>query len=557
MTATDVNPSSPASKKASRAAADWLSTATAPWKRRAALSAALVIADVVPAIGFAAGLSLSLGALVPALTDSSAAAVLKAVAPGAALAVASLLLRGVLGQAATIRASHLSQSIKSAIRQRLMPGVFSGQLSDSEAMTAAVEGVDALDGFITRFRPIRTAAVVSPLVLIVAAAIVSPFAAGILIFTLLPFVIGMALTGMAAAAESRRQFVAMERLSGLFLDRIRALPAILAFQSEAQQSRQIARASDELARRTSSVLKVAFLSSAILEFFSALAVALVAVYCGFNLLRLLPFPAPDMLTLGQAFFLLALAPEVYQPMRRLAAAYHDRQAADSAVPHLKALEQAVPTAISRSLELHHAPALTFDKVTIAYGDAAPAVRDFSLTVPSGRIIALVGASGSGKSSLIHLLLGLSPLTSGRILVDGQPLLCDDDLSASIAYAGQAPMVIPGTLEDNIRIALPQASHRQIMEAAVKAGLRGDLNRVIDERGGGLSGGERRRLGLARAFLKPAPILLLDEPTAHLDARSENDLLAVIQQAAKDRTTVIATHSAAVAALADTVVELSL
>ncbi len=392
--------------------------------------------------------------------------------------------------------------------------------------------------------------------LIAAAAIVSPFAAGILIFTLLPFVIGMALTGMAAAAESRRQFVAMERLSGLFLDRIRALPAILAFQSEAQQSRQIARASDELARRTSSVLKVAFLSSAILEFFSALAVALVAVYCGFNLLRLLPFPAPDMLTLGQAFFLLALAPEVYQPMRRLAAAYHDRQAADSAVPHLKALEQAVPTAISRSLELHHAPALTFDKVTIAYADAAPAVRDFSLTVPSGRIIALVGASGSGKSSLIHLLLGLSPLTSGRILVDGQPLLCDDDLSASIAYAGQAPMVIPGTLEDNIRIALPQASHRQIMEAAVKAGLRGDLNRVIDERGGGLSGGERRRLGLARAFLKPAPILLLDEPTAHLDARSENDLLAVIQQAAKDRTTVIATHSAAVAALADTVVELS-
>ncbi|GAA0399584.1 thiol reductant ABC exporter subunit CydD [Brevundimonas terrae] len=556
MTATDIQSPDPASKEASRAAANWLSAATAPWKKRATLSAALVIADVVPAIGFAAGLGLALGAIVPALADPGAASVLKAVTPGAALAVGSLLLRGVLGQAATLSASHLSQSIKSALRGRLMSGVFSGKLSDSEAMAAAVEGVDALDGFITRFRPIKTAAVVSPLVLIAAAAVVSPFTAGILVFTLLPFVIGMALTGMAAAAESRRQFVAMERLSGLFLDRIRALPAILAFQSETQQSRQIARASDELARRTSKVLKVAFLSSAILEFFSALAVALVAVYCGFNLLRLLPFPAPDVLTLGQAFFLLALAPEVYQPMRRLAAAYHDRQAADSAVPHLQALEQAAPAAVTRSINLHHAPALTFDKVTITYGDAAPVISDFSLTVPTGRTIALIGASGTGKSSLIHLLLGLSPLSGGQILIDGEPLASGEDLSASIAYAGQAPMVIPGTLEDNIRIALPQASTRQIMEAAAKAGLRGDLARNIDERGGGLSGGERRRLGLARAFLKPAPILLLDEPTAHLDAASEQALLAIIKQASEGRTTLIATHSDAVAALADTVVELS-
>lgn len=557
MTAIDpVSSSAPSSKDASREAAQWLKSATAPWKKQAMLSAALVIADIVPAIGFAAGLALALGALVPVLDDASAASVLKAVAPGGALAVTSLLLRGVLGQAASISAARLSQSIKSSLRHRLMPGVFSGNLSDSVAMTAAVEGVDALDGLIARFRPIRTAAVISPLVLIAAAAVVSPFTAGIFVFTLLPFVIGMALTGMAAASESRRQFVAMEKLSGLFLDRIRALPAILAFQSEAHQSRHIARASDELARRTSSVLKVAFLSSAILEFFSALAVALVAVYCGFNLLRLLPFPAPDMLTLGQAFFLLALAPEVYQPMRRLAAAYHDRQAADSAVPHLKALEQATPPAVTRAISLNQPPELTFDKVGIAYGDAAPVVSNFNLSVLSGQSVALVGPSGSGKSSLIHLLLGLSPLSSGRLLIDGQALKDGEDLSPSIAYAGQAPMVIPGTLEDNIRIALPSATTRQIMQAAAKAGLKGDLNRAIDERGGGLSGGERRRLGLARAFLKPAPILLLDEPTAHLDEASEQALLPFIREAAKGRTTLIATHSDAVAALADTVVELS-
>lgn len=480
----------------------------------------------------------------------------KAIAPGAILAVAALLLRGALGYVASVSAIGTARDIKSTVRARFAAGLFSRQLSDAQAMTAAVEGIDTLDGYTARFMPVRHAAALSPLLLIIAAAFVSPFTAGILVFTLLPFVIGMILTGMAAAAESRRQFQAMERLSGLFVDRIRSLPAVLVFQAETQETRRIQRSAAELALRTSKVLKVAFLSSAILEFFSALAVALVAVYCGFNLLRLLPFPAPDALTLGQAFFLLALAPEVYHPMRRLAAAYHDRQAAEAAVPHLQDLERACPEPLSPAPAAPATPpAIQFDNVSISYRADVPVLGNFNLNAASGTITAIVGISGSGKSSLLHLLLGLSPLSAGQVRIGDLSVDGQTDFSPWIAYAGQAPMVIPGTLAENIAIALPGASPDQIAQAAHMAGLTSDLDRQIDERGGGLSGGERRRLGLARAFLKPAPVLLLDEPTAHLDCASEQALLPIIQKAAAGRTTLIATHSDAVAALADTVVQL--
>lgn len=539
----------------------WLNNIVTFQKRAVAVPAALVIADVIPAIGFAAGLGLSMGALVRALPlgmadQTNLTTALAHAWPGMILAVISLCVRGVISYFATASAARTAHNVKSALRARLVPGLFSGRLDNSEAITAAMEGVDAMDGYFARFAPAKTAAAVSPLLLIIAAAVVSPFSAGIFIFTLAPFVIGMILTGMAAASESRRQFVAMARLSGLFVDRVRSLPVILAFQAEAAETSRIQRAAAELALRTSKVLKVAFLSSAILEFFSALAVALVAVYCGFNLLRLLPFPAPDMLTLGQAFFLLALAPEIYLPMRRLAAAYHDRQAAESAVPHLQALEAACPQPLTGTAPLPSgAPAIAFDNVSIAYQQDRAVVSSFDLTVEAGSIVALVGSSGSGKSSLLHLLLGLSPLSGGQLTIDGQPVDGKTDFSAWIAYAGQSPMVIPGTLAQNIALALPNATTEQIQQAAELAGLTSALERVIDERGGGLSGGERRRLGLARAFLKPASILLLDEPTAHLDAMSEKALLPIIRRAAQGRTTLIATHAETVAALADTVVQL--
>ena len=526
--------------------AQWLKAALSPRQRIMALASGLVIADAVPAVGLAAGLALAVGALPQGIGHAL---------PGALLAMASLLARGVLAHGATVVGARAARAVKGDLRRQVLNGAFSGRLSDAETMTATSEGVEALDGHVSRFLPARLAAGVTPLVLIAVAAVVSPFTAGILIFTLLPFVIGMALTGMAAGAESRRQFQALERLSGLFLDRIRALPAILAFQAEAQQTAVIARASENLAQRTGKVLKIAFLSSAIMEFFSALAVALVAVYCGFNLLKLLPFPAPEQLTLTRAFFLLALAPEVYAPMRRLSAAYHDRQAAEAATPSLRKLTEKTAGPAARPPVPARAPAIVFREIAIAYEAGAPVLTGFNLEIAPGATVALLGPSGSGKSSLLHLFLGLSPLTSGEVEVGDVRLSDRPDLTAWIAWAGQAPVVVPGTVAENIALAWRGAPSSRVMEAAARAGLTGDLNRVIDERGGGLSGGERRRLGLARAFLKPAPILLLDEPTANLDAASEAVLLPVIRAAAEGRTTLIATHSEAVAQLADVVVRL--
>lgn len=524
-------------------AAAWLKQTARPWRRLMLLAGLLTVADVVSAIGFAGGLALTISNL----TVSPAAA-----APWLALAVLSLVGRGLIGQAAVIVGARLGCAVKTDVRSRLLSDLFGRGRRSGDRLTALVEGVGALDGYYSRFAPLRLAAGVSPLLIIAAAALASPVSAGVLLFTLVPFIAGMALAGTAAVGESRRQFQALERLSGLFIDRIRTLPAILAYDAVGRTTAQIAQASEELERRTARVMRIAFLSSGVLEFFSALSVALIAVYCGFNLLRLLPFPAPETLDLSRAFFVLALAPEVYAPLRRLAAAYHDRQAAEAAVPSM-IVPDARPAMRARLGD--SSPAMHFRDVAIAYEDAAPVIDGFCLDVLPGQIVALMGASGAGKSSLLHLLLGLAPLTRGDIQIGEQRLSLCGDIAGRVAWASQHPIVVPGTLAQNIALAHRTACPGRIALAARTAGLSGDLNRPIDERGGGLSGGERRRLGLARAVLKPAPILLLDEPTANLDPAAERAMLDIIRRAARGRTTLIATHSPAVAALADRVVRL--
>lgn len=525
------------------APAAWLKQTGRAWRRPAMLAAALTVADVLPAIGFAAGLALG----IDQFGRSPFAA-----APWLALAAASLIARGLLNQAGVAVGARLGRAVKRDVRERLLTDLFGRGRRSGDRLTAVVEGVESLDGYYARFTPLRLAAGLSPLLIIAAAAVASPVAAAILLFTLLPFVLGMILAGTAAAGESRRQFQALERLSGLFVDRVRALPAVLAFGATDRVTAEIATASNELEHRTARVMRIAFASSAVLEFFSALSVALIAVYCGFNLLRLLPFPVPETLDLGRAFFVLALAPEVYQPLRRLAAAYHDRQAAEAAAPALITPDETKPVRLTLG---DTAPSIRFLAVSIAYDGAAPVIDGLDLDVRPGQVVALVGASGAGKSSLLHLLLGLSPLTAGAVEIGGVRLGDGVDLSGQIAWASQAPVVVPGSLARNVALADPTACPGRVKAAAQTAGLTGDLERPIDERGGGLSGGERRRLGLARAMLKRAPILLLDEPTANLDPASEQAMLETIREAARGRTTLIATHSAAVAALADRVVRL--
>ncbi|WP_309995919.1 thiol reductant ABC exporter subunit CydD [Caulobacter segnis] len=512
----------------------------------------LGLLDGLAAIGFAGGLAFGADAIAnqrhPLVFFASLMGVL-----------AAMVLRALLAYANARMGAEAAAGAKADLRAELARSVFGGPRRPAgEATTALVEGVEAMDGYFARFLPARLSAAALPLLMIAAAAIASPICAAIMLGTLIPFIAAMILAGTAAAAETRAQFQALERLSGLFLDRVRALPVVLAFEAEGTTTTALGRSASALAERTLKVLRVAFLSSAALEFFAALSVALVAVYCGFNLLRLLPFPVPEQLDLKRAFFVLALAPEVYAPMRRLAAAYHDRQAAEAAATRLSTFETPAPAPVVAPLPA--APAIRFQGVTIRYPEAdAPAVAGFDLDIPAGAIVALVGASGAGKSSILNLLLGLSPLTEGRILIDGveRPVT-----AADIAWAGQSPLILPASIAENIALSRRDASRDEIEAAAREAGLGpalaqrpGGLDFVLDERGSGLSGGERRRLSLARAMLKPAPILLLDEPTANLDAAAEAQMLTALRRAAQGRTTLIATHSDAVAALADRVARL--
>ena len=530
----------------------WLKTLSKSGGGRAARTAPLwLLADVPTAIAFAAGLALGVDALPRGLP---------AAAPWLVLIALAAAARGLLARRAAQAGARAAAGVKAQARRDAAASALGGRITGGEALAAVVEGVEALDGHVARFEPAKLAAAVAPLLIIAAIAVATPLAAAILLLTLIPFGLVMALAGGAAAEESRRQFLALARLSGLFLDRVRALPVVLAFQAEGTVTRDLGVAADDLARRTIRVLRVAFLSSGALEFFAALSVALVAVYCGFNLLRLLPFPVPEQLDLKRAFFALALAPEVYAPLRRLAAAYHDRQAAEAAALTLAALPAPAPP--PPAVTFAAPPAIRFQAVTVAYApDETPVFEGFDLDVAPGEVVALLGPSGSGKTTLLNLLLGLAPLSAGEVAVGGERLSHLGSIAPSVAWAGQSPVVLPGTLADNLALARPGATRDEIERAARAVGLdavlaaRGGLDARLDERGGGLSGGERRRLGLARALLKPAPILLLDEPTADLDAASEQALLSILVEAAKGRTTLIATHSEAVAALADRVVRL--
>ncbi len=472
--------------------------------------------------------------------------------------ILSLAIRATLSIINQKLAMRSARRIISVIRLDIMARALNGRIDSSRhqgRLNALFEDTEALEGYYARFRQSDFQARILPLVFIALMACVSPVSAGILLLTLLPFVALMAILGLTSAEESKRQLDALSRLSNLFVDRIKALPLILSFEAGPRQVRAVDRAAHEVAEKTLSVLKIAFVTSAVLEFFSALSVALIAIYCGFYLLGELPFQVPEVLTFANAFFVLALAPEVYAPMRRLAAAYHDQQTAVAATQRLMEID--VLPENTPSSRLLSAPEITYETVVCGFPDDPDfRIGPVSFTARPGQVIALKGPTGSGKTTLLRLLLGQGHLTSGVIRIDSQPL---GDIGESIGWVSQAPPILAGSLADNLRVANRSASDEQVRQAielfgldAVAEARTGQLN----ERGSGLSGGERHRIGLARAWLKEAPILVLDEPTADLDAQAEAELIARLPALFKGRTVILSSHSPRLCALADQVVELS-
>jgi ATP-binding cassette subfamily C protein CydD len=475
-----------------------------------------------------------------------------------AATVASLAGRALLNVVNQKLAMQSARRIISNIRLDIMAKALGGHIDSGRHQTrlnTLFEDTEALEGYYVRFRQNDFQARILPLVFIALMALASPISAGILLLTLLPFVAMMAVLGLTSAGESKRQLDALSRLSNLFVDRVRALPLILSFEAGPRQVRTVARAAHEVAERTLSVLKIAFVTSAVLEFFSALSVALIAIYCGFYLLGELPFKVPETLTFAAAFFVLALAPEVYAPMRRLAAAYHDQQTAMAATERLIAIE--VQPESTPAARLTAAPEIRYHSVVCDFADD-PGFRigPVSFTAAPWQIIALKGPTGSGKTTLLRLLLGQGHMVAGTVTINGQPFT---EIGESVAWVSQAPPILAGSLVDNLRIANRAAGDDELRQAIKLFGLDTVAKArtgALNERGSGLSGGERRRIGLARAWLKDAPILLLDEPTADLDAEAEADLITQLPTLFKGRTVVLSSHSPALCALADQVVELT-
>jgi ATP-binding cassette, subfamily C, bacterial CydD len=475
--------------------------------------------------------------------------------------------------------------VKADLRGRLYrhvaglgPGFVAGRGSGSLS-AALMEEVEALDGYVARYRPQAFVAAAVP-VAILAAVFPVDWVAGALLALSAPIVpLLMAVAGAGAASESQRQFQALARMSGHFLDRLQGLVTLRLLGRAEAELASVGQVADEFRRRTMSVLRLAFLSSAVLEFFTAVAIAMIAIYVGFAFLGWISFgPAPEM-TLRSGLFVLLLAPEFFQPLRQLSAFYHDRAAAMGAARELMPILAATPHAQATGPGLRPLPAspaasrpspppgpagLRLEDVHVTHAGRAPALRGVSFAVSPGEHVALVGPSGSGKTTVLNLLLGFVPPERGRALIGGTPvgLLDDAALRRLVTWVGQTRHLFEGTLRDNIRLGAPDASDAEIWRAAAlahvadfAAALPGGLDTQLGERGFGLSGGQVQRVALARAFLSPAPILLMDEPTASLDAGNEALVLDSLTRLAEGRTVLVATHSPAVAAWADRAVRL--
>jgi ATP-binding cassette subfamily C protein CydCD len=433
----------------------------------------------------------------------------------------------------------------------------------------ALDQVEALHNFVARYIPQLVLAALVPPAMLAFIFPISWATGALLLFTAPMIPLFMILVGMGAESISQRHFQALARMSAHFLDVIRGLPTLKLFGRGKEQAAIIQAVSRQYRRRTMAVLRVAFLSSAVLEFFSAISIALVAVYLGMYYLGYLSFGDYGRpIDFASGFFVLLLAPDFFLPLRELGAHYHAKADAVGAAGEILKIfdlqpEATPPTPLHASNE---APAtIRFESVSVHYSTPArPGVDAVSFAIKQGERIAVVGASGAGKSTLIHLLLGFIQPTAGRILIDGRP---QGELSRShwrrqTAWIGQNPMLFSGTVRENICLARPDAGDTAVETAALQAGVLeftskkdAGLNTEVGEQGKRLSMGQAQRVALARAFLKNAPLLLLDEPTASLDTCTEARILAHLNSWSRGRTLFMATHRAAPLALADRILVL--
>lgn len=439
------------------------------------------------------------------------------------------------------------------------------------AASVMAEQAEAVVPWLVRYQPARwRVALVLPVIAITVAT-VSWVAALVLVLAAPLIPLFMALIGWRAKAASEAHLLELGELNAFLLDRLRGLSTLRALGAVDATALRLRSASQALRQRTMAVLRIAFLSSAVLELFAALGVAMVAVYIGFHLLGTLEFGAwGSRLSLGEGLFVLLLAPAFFEPLRELSAAWHDRaagQAALDALVQLGRVGQPLPGALvtAAPAEVAEPPgalSVALHDVHFSHaGGGAAVVQGCTLHIAAGAHVALVGPSGSGKTTLLSLIAGLVAPSQGRVVIGAVPLTPDtaSTLRQHMAWMGQRPHVFAGTVQDNVSLGRAGVSRPQV-EAAMQWAALGDVAQAhpgstLGEGGSGLSGGEAVRLALARVAAYPqAGLLLVDEPTAHLDSETAQRVTDALLQLAVGKTLIVATHDPVLAARLGRVVQ---
>ncbi|EIJ73669.1 heme ABC transporter permease/ATP-binding protein CydD [Haemophilus haemolyticus] len=449
------------------------------------------------------------------------------------------------------------QLLRNHIRQKILdkihlvgPATINQKPAGSWA-SIMLEQVENLHNFYARFLPQQSLSAIVPVVILIAVFPLN-WAAGLILMITAPLVpLFMIIVGIAAADNSQKNMDTLSRLSAQFLDRLRGLETLRLFNRTSEQTEHIENATEDFRETTMDVLKLAFLSSAVLEFFTSISIALMAVYFGFSYLGQIEFGTYNApLTLFTGFFCLILAPEFYQPLRDLGAYYHDRAAgigaADAIVDFLES-DYLTVHQNEKTISLESAVEIYAENLVVLSTQGSALTKPLNFQIPANHNVALVGQSGAGKTSLMNVILGFLPY-EGSLKINGQELRESNlaDWRKHIAWVGQNPLLLQGTIKENLLLGNIQANDEEINQALMRSQAKEftdklGLHHEIKDGGLGVSVGQAQRLAIARALLRKGDLLLLDEPTASLDAQSENLVLHALNEASQHQTTLMITH----------------
>ncbi|MDO4450124.1 MAG: thiol reductant ABC exporter subunit CydD [Moraxella sp.] len=426
--------------------------------------------------------------------------------------------------------------------------------SDGSLASKMVDEPVHLVGY-ARFEVQKMTAVTTPLILAGCISFYSVTSAMILLLTAPLVPIFMAFIGIATTRKSREQMDALAQLGGRFLDWIRGMNTLSRLGAVDVAVSDIDKSSETYRQKTMSVLKIAFLNSAVLEFLSALSIALVAVYLGFGLLGLLPWANGQILTSYRvALFILLLVPEFYAPLRRLGAEYHVKgqaMACAKAVAPMLNFKHKKHTGQAHTLS--HAPSFALKNVTAFGDDGRVRLSPLTAEFEAGQKTAVMGESGAGKSTLLQILLGFGDYEGDVVLTDGDKKVAYQEtdlghLRQQFGYLSQSLALLPMSIADNLRLAKPHASDDELKQVLQWVGmwevvnaLPQGMHTMLGERGRGLSGGQGQRLAIAQLLLQDAKVWLLDEPTEHLDAKTAWQIKELLWQLGADKTVIWVTH----------------